>query len=229
MKRVSSTFGKENIPPIDDIFNELYRFIDINIDDFKCFLLEYYKINKEAGNLLKDKIEQEDDITNPLVIFLNENSSFLYFQNQYKTLETNSTTDIGIFKKFTKIPFCFVEAKRLPTPLSNGRQETEYVCYNNSTKQGGIERFKTEKHGGKEKLNQSIMIGYIQENDFDFWYTKINSWINDKINLSPNWEDEDKLIQNLNFNKSNVSKYNSTHSRIILPKIKLIHYLIDLN
>ncbi|WP_298139598.1 hypothetical protein [Flavobacterium sp.] len=229
MRKVSSTFGKENIPPIDELFNELFKFLDVYINDFKDFLSEYHKVNKEAGIILKNKIEQEDDITNPLVVFLNENSSFFYFHNQFKSLESNSTTDIGIFKKFTKIPFCFVEAKRLPTPLSNGRQETEYVCYNDSTKQGGIERFKTEKHGGKEKLNQSIMLGYIQENNFSFWHSKVNSWIDEKINLTSNWQDEDKLIQNVSFVKSNVSMYTSIHSRSVLQKIKLIHYWIDLN
>ncbi len=229
MRKISSTFGEENIPPIDEIFNGLFKFLDAYINDFKDFLSEYYKVNKEAGIILKNKIEQEDDITNPLVVFLNENSSFFYFHNQFKSLESNSTTDIGIFKKFTKIPFCFVEAKRLPTPLSNGRQETEYVCYNDSTKQGGIERFKTEKHGGKEKLNQSIMLGYIQENNFAFWHSKINSWIDEKINLTSNWQEEDKLIQNVSFVKSNVSMYNSIHSRSVLQKIKLTHYWIDLN
>lgn len=229
MRRASSTFGKENIPPIDELFNELYKFIDIQIKEFKEFLSEYYQVNKDAGILLKDKIEQEDDITNPLVVFLNENPSLFYFHNQYKTLESNSTTDIGVFKRYTKIPFCFVEAKRLPTPLTNGRQESEYVCYNDSTKQGGIERFKTEKHGGKEKLNQSIMLGYIQENNFAFWHSKVNSWIDEKINLTSNWKDEDKLIQNVSFNETSFSKFNSIHSRLTLPKIKLIHYWIDLN
>jgi hypothetical protein len=209
--------------------SELYKFIDDYINDFKEFLSEYYQVNKDAGILLKNKIEQEDDVTTPLVLFLNEKSSVFNFHNQFKTLESNSTTDIGIFKKHTKIPFCFVEAKRLPTPLTNGRQETEYVCYNNSKKQGGIERFKTQKHGGKEKLSQSIMLGYIQENDFNYWFSKVNSWINDKIKSTKNWKKEDLLIQKVSSNETNFSKYYSTHSRLTLEKINLIHYWIDLN
>jgi hypothetical protein len=41
------------------------------------------------------------------------------------------------------------------------------------------------------------------------------------------WYNNDKLFNYGYFSK--ITKYNSTHSRITLPKIKLTHYWIDLN
>ena len=45
-----------------------------------------------------------------------------------KMPEKMGGTDIGILRKFSKprhIPFCIMEAKRLPTPKDKKRQETE--------------------------------------------------------------------------------------------------------
>ena len=235
MKKTTSSIGKENLPSIELIHKKLNTFLDNHIYGFIQFLKEYHKVNNEKGIVLKDKIEQEDDITNPIVINLNciDNSIF-YFNNQHKTPETNSTTDIGVFLKYSnKTPFCFIEAKRLPTPIGTNREETEYVCYKAINKQGGIERFKTQRHGGKENLSRSIMFGYVQDNDFNYWCNKVNFWIGEEIkktsNKDINWEEEDKLIIENSFSKPNLSKYTSTHTRIKLSKIKLTHYWIDLN
>jgi hypothetical protein len=127
---------------------------------------------------------------------------------------------------------CFIEAKRLPTPDYKSSQETEYVCYKNSTKKGGIERFKTEDHGGKEKFPFSIMVAYIQKENATHWHNKVNEWIEEQITTSSNpqlsWFIEDQLIQNNSFSQNKITKYNSTHSRIKLDKIHLAHYWIDL-
>ena len=233
MKKVSSIFGIKNLPSLEPIHEKLNEFIDTYISDFGLFLEEYHKINKEKGILLKDKITNEDDITTPFVLYLNYINSPFYFHNQFKTIGTNATTDIGVFIKNGKIPFSFVEAKRLPTPNDSNREETEYVCYKAENKQGGIERYKTGKHAGREKLTHSIMVGYVQENNFSHWHNKINSWIDDEIKSSSNqdivWNNEDKLVQANSFSKPKVTKYNSIHSRITLSKINLTHYWIDLN
>ena len=121
-----------------------------------------------------------------------------------------------------------IEAKRLPTP--GNIREKEYVEGN----LGGIERFKKEVHSQEISNNLAIMIGYIQGENSNHWYKKVNEWINEQIQKSSNpdisWLDEDQLIIDPEFTCSNeIVKYNSLHSRIKLDKIKLNHYWIDLN
>mgnify|MGYP003612853821 CR=1 FL=1 len=144
-------------------------------------------------------------------------------------------TDIGVLRKYSKprhIPFCIIEAKRLPTPIYSESQETEYVCYKESTKQGGIERFKTNKHGSK--LPYSLMVGYIQQENANHWLTKVNEWITEQIKKSSNesisWINEDMLIQDSTFKIDNaITKYTSEHLRSNDEKIKLYHYWIKLS
>jgi hypothetical protein len=224
----------DNLFSIDALFYAVLNLIEENIigfeDELKIAISQY----KENGGLKKENLEQEDDITIVLRRYLCDLDSNFDFEFQTKTPEKMGGTDIGILRKFSKqrhIPFCMIEAKRLPTPVKDKkRQETEYVCYNNATKQGGIERFKTCKHG--DKLPFSIMIGYIQEENPNHWYNKINDWINEQLTISSNsqisWLEEDRLVQDVSFLKPKITKYNSTHSRINLEKINLTHYWFDL-
>lgn len=221
--------------PINVIYNSLCSFIDSNIDQFPVFLKDAEIENKKFGLMKKETAEQEDDITSPFGRFFNYlNNKDFCFENQSKTLETNATTDIGIIaKKYSKHRlFCFVEAKRLPTPEGKNREKTEYVYYGSTSKQGGIERFKTEKHGGKEKFPFSFMLGYIQENNADYWFQEVNNWVGSQIKSSSNpdiiWNENDKLNQDPSFSKGAITKYYSTHSRRTLDEIKLVHYWIEL-
>lgn len=224
----------DNLFPIDDLFYTVVNLIENKIigfqEELKIAISEY----KEYDEIKKENLEQEDDITQILCRFLSDLNSEFRFEFQTKAPEKMGGTDIGILRKYSKpkhIPFCIIEAKRLPTPVKDKkRQKTEYVCYKDSTKQGGIERFKTGKHGNK--LPFSLMIGYIQEENPNHWYNKINEWINEQVQISSNpqisWLEDDQLVQEISFLKQKVTKYNSTHSRINLGKIKLIHYWIDL-
>jgi hypothetical protein len=233
MQKPQSNTVIQNSLPIGIVYEALFSLIDDNIEGLPAFLHETEVDNKSINLIKKEKFEQEDDITIPISRFFNflDNTDF-YFENQYKTPETNATTDIGIIsKKYSKHrTICFVEAKRLPTPKAPGREQTEYVYYA-SSKLGGIERFKTEKHAGKEKLPFSIMLGYIQENTSQHWHSEVNQWIENQISVSSNieiiWANQDKLIQDTTFQKVKIAKYNSTHSRKTLSDLKLIHYWID--
>ena len=90
------------------------------------------------------------------------------------------------------MPFFKIEVKRL-TNLGVARQK-EYVIgrmgkekYKES---GGIERFKKGIHGSKLKF--AGMIGYIQKEDFDYWFAEVNSWISDLINENGTfWKEEE--------------------------------------
>ncbi|TAE42479.1 MAG: hypothetical protein EAY66_00630 [Sphingobacteriales bacterium] len=224
-----------NSLPFEEIYNCLINLIETNIEDFPAFFKDAENDYKLSPALIKkENIIQEDDTTVPFGRFFNflENTGF-YFENQYKTPETNATTDIGIIaKRYSKNRvICFVEAKRLPTPPSTKREQTEYVFYKNPIKQGGIERFKTEKHAGKEQLHFSIMLGYIREQTPQHWYTQVNKWIESQISISSNpeinWTNKDKLEHDTDFKKNKISKFTSEHSRKTLKDLKLIHYWID--
>ena len=65
-----------------------------------------------------------------------------------------------IEKGKTNVPLFVVEAKILPAPLPKKR-EKEYV--KGDKKNGGIERFKLEKHA--KGLNQCGMVGFVQQNN----------------------------------------------------------------
>lgn len=235
MIRNSSTFGIEKTPSLDVIYENLTHVFDDNIGSFFKFKKEYEEENK-AFLIRNKELKNEDDITNVFDSFLNfeipKNENKFHFKFQYKTIESNTSTDIGVISlRYSKHKcICFIEAKRLPTPVYSGSQETEYVCYKNATKQGGIERFKTGKHGNK--LPFSIMVGYIQEENAIDWYNKINDWIDEQLKTSSNsqisWLEEDRLVHDITFLKPKITKYNSTHSRINLEKINLTHYWFDL-
>ena len=223
----------DDLLPIEDLFYTVLNLIENNIIDFhkelKIAISEY----KENKDMKKVTLENEDDVTIILRRFLSDIDSPFDFEFQTKSPEKMGGTDIGVLRKFSKprhIPFCIMEAKRLPTPKDKKRQETEYVCYKDVKKQGGIERFKTTVHGAK--LPFSIIIGYIQKENANHWHNKVNEWIEEQITASSNpklsWFIEDKLTQNQSFSQNKITKYNSTHSRINLDKIDLTHYWIDL-
>lgn len=84
-----------------------------------------------------------------------------------------------------------VESKRLPSPEK--KREKEYVIGDNNN--GGIERYKSEKHG--KALSECGLIGFVEEKDFKYWNTTINSWINDLSKLPQTvWKSDEVLLEN---------------------------------
>lgn len=237
MIRNLSTFGIEKTPSLDGIYENLVQTFDENIHAFFNFKKEYEEANKEAL-VRNDKLKNEDDISNAFDSFLNfelpKNENIFHFKFQYKTIESSTSTDIGVISlKYSKFKcICFIEAKRLPTPKYSESQETEYVCYKNATKQGGIERFKTGSHGRKENFPFSLMIGYIEQENIEHWYNKINGWIKEQIKESSNtnikWLNEDLLSEVYFSTNTKITKYVSNHSRKNIEKIRLVHYWFDL-
>lgn len=226
----------DNLFPIDDLYYAVLNLIDNNIIGFKEELKTAISEYKENDEIKKETLEQEDDITIILRRFLCDLDSPFDFEFQTKSPEKMGGTDIGILRKYSKprhIPFCIIEAKRLPTPIKDKkRQETEYVCYKDSSKQGGIERFKTNKHGNK--LPFSLMVGFIQKENANYWHTKVNEWITEQIlkssNESISWIEDDMLLKDLTFKTDEIiTKYISKHLKSNSEKIKLYHYWINLN
>lgn len=126
--------------------------------------------------------------------------------------------------------FFSMEAKRLAKLGSNRLMEyligrSEKGKYNSC---GGVERFKQRIHG--RNLDYGAIIGYVQENDFVYWYELINSWVEELINKkipSPvNWLPKDKLQKK--YIKSTTAKFLSVNSRKD-DSITLFHLWARLN
>lgn len=139
----------------------------------------------------------EEDLTQEFVALLRREINALQYPflvgQEYKDIYNNSKgrTDFYFYPieegKSTQSIFSG-EAKRLPAPPPLEREQ-EYVIGN--VENGGIERFKIEKHG--KGLNRSCVLAFVEKEDFQFWFSKINSWI---IALSQNnsdWKSSETL------------------------------------
>jgi len=202
-------------PNKEDIYDSLFIFIDD--------VLFKYKLSTSDN--------EEDKITQDIEISLNEETHVVdvpfRFQNQRK--EGIYTTDIGVIIRSTRNSFCWIEAKRLPTPNKDNRDEREYVIVDKKNKKlkgnGGIQRFKEGKHASK--LEYSIMIGYIQDdNNVDYWLSKINIWITELANVDGVFWSKEDLLKKYASNKCD--RFLSVHKREEKKPITLHHYWIKL-
>ena len=116
-----------------------------------------------------------------------------------------------------------VESKRLPAP-SNDR-EKEYVIgeslKRNGLKEcnGGIERFKIEKHG--LGLSQCGMIGFLERENYKFWMITINGWIDELAISNEEW-DPSEILNNIE-TKADYSYSLSLVMRKFSNNLKLHH------
>jgi hypothetical protein len=111
------------------------------------------------------------------------------------------------------------EAKRLPSPLPISRKK-EYVIGDNQN--GGIERFKIEKHG--KGLEKSCIIAFVEKEDFKYWIIQINKWIKSQAKVSSDWQNSEclnKLIDNIQYFICNSSALRKSDS------IYLDHFWIN--
>lgn len=155
--------------------------------------------------------------------------------------ETNSgrTIDLGATplnqpmivegRRHTRYDILFpIECKRLPTPTGNNRDEREYVT-NEPNTTGGIFRFKFSHHGAAH--NFGAMIGYVQNEDFDVWFARINGWIRAlAAQTNSNWNVEDILENVSNDPLRNIRILRSSHQRPNnLENIELRHLWVCMN
>ncbi len=108
-------------------------------------------------------------------------------------------------------PTFVMEAKRLPPPEKH--REKEYICgtTQSGNPNGGIERFKLEKHG--KGLQECGLLGYIESETPKKWLKKINKWISDL-----QWSKEECLQFNSedNFLSRYTSKCIRNHDSLVL-------------
>lgn len=161
-------------------------------------------------------IHREDDITGQLALFFQSSAKK---ENLLFDFNPKVGVDFGIHISPLQLgakPIFIVEAKRL------SKSHKDYVKNPN----GGIERFKREQDGFGKHLTQSAMIGYIQQENNEYWVTKINRWIEELIESETDiiWDKEDRLIIN-----QPISDFVSNHRRVSKKEITLYHFWINLN
>ena len=202
-------------PNKQDIYDSLFIFID-------DVLFKYKPLTNNNG---------EDEITQDIELYLNDETHEVdvpfAFQNQRR--EGIYTTDIGVCIRYNHNFFCWIEAKRLPTPNKENRDEREYVIVDKKNKKfkgnGGIQRFKEGKYASK--LEYSIMIGYIQDgNNVDYWLSRINIWITELANADGVFWNYEDLLKKFTSNKCD--RFLSVHKRKEKKPITLHHFWIKL-
>jgi hypothetical protein len=225
MNKKLNSIGKP--PSSQRIYELLFDFLDNTLLKFKVLS----KDNK--GNLNTS----EDAITEDLADFLDEKQQMLDQDINTSFRFTNQSqrkADIGVkfgrdYNSYNRVPFCWIEAKRLPTPIRKDRDKREYVIVDKSNKKfkgnGGIQRFKEGKHA--PDLEYSIMIGYIQDdNNADYWLSRINEWITELANADGVfWSHKDRLKR---IDSHKCDRFLSIHKRKEGTPIILHHYWIKL-
>lgn len=165
----------------------------------------------------------EDDITLAMSYYLDSESELSL--HIFKFINQANRADIGVYigrqydsNNIKKL--CWIEAKRLPTPNNVNRDEREYVFVDHSQNQyegnGGIERFKLNKHG--EGLPVAIMFGYVQSNTFEYWEEKVNQWLQTYSSMVPSYSNE-KLVRI----GPNANRFQSIHLRIEYKNMQQIN------
>lgn len=218
------------------VTGKIIGFLYTNLPSFRSYLM-----NSNFSAI------QELQLNQKLALFLDAQSrnfefsskkvSPLYFSfiKDVDLSNSHGKPDIGVFlgaKGYSSNEaFFHIECKRLPTPSSGGRSEREYVRGNNVD--GGIERYKKEKHGAG--LPESAMIAYIQTGNVSDWFSRINQWVNELIELNPDkeivWSTNDMLTKPRLRSKryfDTGAYYRSLNSRINYDTIVLHHFWIQL-
>lgn len=216
---------------IDGSIKAVVEFIEIHFPTFS---------EKVKGEITAS----EKALTDKLCKYFNRQVGSYPFHFKPENVEDHESgkspqTDIGTISNKEQIvvndtqygewdSFFSIEAKRLPTPGHN--REKEYVIGHKKVN-GGIERFKKRKHG--KRLKYAAIIGYVQNENFDYWFLTINDWIEELIKTSKGeWIADDKLRKLTVQSSSQLAKFESDNIRLPAKsktdKIKLLHFWITL-
>jgi len=224
-----SSFGNLSISKQNRHIIAILEFIETYIEKYIFVYKEEYS-----------DIEIETGITQELCSYFESkiNEHPFYFHHEDRTNPVSGQSPTVDFSAKTRVPFgkfrsrqtiFSIEAKRLPTPGSG--REKEYVIGHTNSKDkyityGGIERFKKGIHG--KRLSHSAILGYIQKEDFQYWFKQVNTWINELIiddKQEIEWNQNDKLIR-LSLN-SRTAKFQSVNKREN-DSITIFHYWLNL-
>lgn len=200
----------------EEVVQVIVSYVDYYLPDF----VTYYKYQGCPS--------AENRITDLLSFHLNTcNQGYMPFYFGKNPTQNNGyrETDLGVYVKDRNmnpiLPIFEFEAKKLSQTSNN----KEYVC----GKRGGIERFKRNIHS--THLPYCGMLGYVFNNDSNYWMGKINSWItslaSQSLSNGIDWRGNNELLHYIGTN-GNITKSMSKNKRIVKTDIVIFHYLIDL-
>lgn len=171
---------------------------------------------------------------------LNENKLTQIFVEQLEVKIRNNNLTIGVKNQYSDLfygikgipdfyfhvceegvthePLFVVESKRLPSQT----YRMEYVI--GAKKNGGIERFKIEKHG--KGLNQCGLLGFIESSTPEYWLETINNWIIELSNSDRQW-DSDEILK-IDKSLSGCVYLTSSANRVSSEKLFLHHFWVVL-
>lgn len=199
--------------------------IDLIINSFK----ENTPNFKKHITKFNHKILNEEELTQEFVALLRRKTadfSFLIGQEKKDLYQySKGRADFYFYWKeetSTTESFFDIEAKIMTDRFSLNR-EKEYVI--GEKKNGGIERFKIERHG--KGLNQCGLLGFIENSTTDYWIETINNWIVDLSNSDSKWHSDEKLIK-IEESFSAYVYLTSFAERVSSDRISLHHYWIQL-
>lgn len=190
------------------------------VGDLVAFMqneLSTFTSSDEFIRILEKKKNENQHSLSFCVYMTNKCKSKFYFARE-NAQKGSSVIDIGVYHGADLI--FTIEAKLLPTPKGNSknlRDEHEYVYGEGA----GIQRFKDGNHGRDNLDNilpENALIGFLKENDFDFWLQKINQWIRDA-----KWG-ESEILEKIYFKST--GKLKSKHSRSDKSDLLLHHFWI---
>ncbi len=184
-------------------------------------------------------VSGEEELNGQLCKYLNaaarrENFSMAYFHHEERQTGQRRVDlsalppDPAVIegRSYTVLdPFLVLEGKRLPAPTRD--REREYVA-GGEKMSGGIQRFKLRLHGAL--LNHAGMIGYVQRDSFDDWFTSINVWITELAESSSEWSQTDCLADLTKDLVNRVASCVSVHDRVEAEtgQIHLSHLWVEM-
>lgn len=189
---------------------------------YKCLVI-YKDIYNEQLNI--KETEQNQNLLD-ILDTESRNTSF-HFRNEMPQLVDKGIepkVDIGLLKitNYRRQLIFTIECKRLHCPPSQSKQ---YVVVKEKNT-GGIERYKIESHGSF--LPESAIVGYMEDSGFDFWFDKVNEWIENEATSDTTgfWNMNDK-IKSTQIGME-ISQYQSEHNRKTQPNIILYHFWVKM-
>ncbi len=187
-----------------------------------------------------EKIHNENGLNRNLSLFLERwfRLKNLPFSSQPESMENarcgnSPAVDIGIHYMLCDSETCppkvtVIEGKRLDAGIKKQRRrEYVYGHYENGKHIccGGMERFKKDIHGRNQK--SAVLLGYMQTDSFNKWYTKVNAWI---AELSDNgnshgWSTKELLSA---MTKDSLFARSESHLYRTTDTLQLVHLWVDL-
>ena len=189
----------------------------------------YFKIYLKSGFHKKKNLNENDltqEYTKQAQILIRTRNYPFNVEGQYQDVYNHSKgfSDFFFYPNEQNVSLSSiysVESKRLPSPKTS--REKEYVIGDKNN--GGIERYKTEKHG--KSLMECGLIGFVEDKDFKHWHTTINDWITDLAkNSKTDWK-IDELLSEIESNIDYCILQSIAHRQV--DDINLTHIWISIN